>query len=149
MSAEMAARAYDTAAFFLRGASATLNFPELVSSLPRPDSASRKDIQRAAAKAATTMNVAVHVPERDEPQPDTVSHPGAFWELDEEIFSFLNDDKEAPLLSPLRFDGGNGFVPLFDTEIYDCAIGGDNVGLETCRVGDGTWSNSGSWRHVL
>lgn len=51
-SPEMAARAYDSAAFFLKGASAYLNFPELVHSLPRPLSSSRRDIQSAAAKAA-------------------------------------------------------------------------------------------------
>ncbi|MED6110865.1 hypothetical protein PIB30_046871 [Stylosanthes scabra] len=51
-SPEMAARAYDSAAFFLKGNSATLNFPDLVHSLPRPLSSSRRDIQSAAAKAA-------------------------------------------------------------------------------------------------
>ncbi|KAA8544541.1 hypothetical protein F0562_022600 [Nyssa sinensis] len=49
---EMAARAYDSAAFFLKGDSANLNFPELAGSLPRPESCSRKDIQVAAAKAS-------------------------------------------------------------------------------------------------
>ncbi|KAJ0025381.1 hypothetical protein Pint_06734 [Pistacia integerrima] len=51
-SAEMAARAYDSAAFFLKGNAASLNFPDLVESLPRPQSCSRRDIQVAAAKAA-------------------------------------------------------------------------------------------------
>ncbi|CAL5212065.1 unnamed protein product [Lathyrus oleraceus] len=51
-TAEMAARAYDSAAFFLKGSSASLNFPEEVAFLPRPGSSSRKDIQSAAAKAA-------------------------------------------------------------------------------------------------
>lgn len=48
----MAARAYDSAAFFLKGNAASLNFPDLVESLPRPESCSRRDIQVAAAKAA-------------------------------------------------------------------------------------------------
>lgn len=51
-SAEMAARAYDSAAFFLKGNSASLNFPEEVEFLPRPLSSSRRDIQSAASKAA-------------------------------------------------------------------------------------------------
>ncbi|XP_058754798.1 ethylene-responsive transcription factor ERF039-like [Vicia villosa] len=51
-TAEMAARAYDSAAFFLKGSSASLNFPEEAVFLPRPGSSSRKDIQSAAAKAA-------------------------------------------------------------------------------------------------
>jgi len=55
-SAEMAARAYDSAAFFLKGNSASLNFPEEVEFLPRPLSSSRRDIQSAASKAAHQRN---------------------------------------------------------------------------------------------
>lgn len=52
-TAEMAARAHDAAALCVKGASAaSLNFPELASSLPKPSSLSPKDIQAAAAKAA-------------------------------------------------------------------------------------------------
>ncbi|RZC75681.1 hypothetical protein C5167_051161 [Papaver somniferum] len=50
---EMAARAHDVAALSIKGNSAILNFPELASSLPRPASTSPRDIQAAAAKAAT------------------------------------------------------------------------------------------------
>ncbi|KAF9602656.1 hypothetical protein IFM89_030544 [Coptis chinensis] len=50
---EMAARAHDVAALTIKGPSAHLNFPELAPMLPRPASASPKDIQVAAAKAAT------------------------------------------------------------------------------------------------
>ncbi|GAA0138898.1 DNA-binding transcription factor [Lithospermum erythrorhizon] len=49
---EMAARAHDLAALHVKGASAVLNFPHLVDSLPRPASLSPHDIQAAAAKAA-------------------------------------------------------------------------------------------------
>ncbi|XP_008238439.1 PREDICTED: ethylene-responsive transcription factor ERF039 [Prunus mume] len=49
---EMAARAHDVAALTIKGRSAVLNFPELAQELPRPASASAKDIQAAAAKAA-------------------------------------------------------------------------------------------------
>ncbi|KAK2645592.1 hypothetical protein Ddye_020787 [Dipteronia dyeriana] len=50
---EMAARAHDVAALSIKGSSAILNFPELAGSLPRPFSNSPRDVQAAAAKAAS------------------------------------------------------------------------------------------------
>ncbi|CAL5439710.1 unnamed protein product [Camellia sinensis] len=50
---EMAARAHDVAARSIKGNSAILNFPQLADSLPRPASLSPRDVQSAAAKAAT------------------------------------------------------------------------------------------------
>ncbi|KAH7835966.1 hypothetical protein Vadar_031524 [Vaccinium darrowii] len=50
---EMAARAHDVAAIAIKGHSAHLNFPELAHELPLPASTSPKDIQAAAAQAAT------------------------------------------------------------------------------------------------
>ncbi|KAJ7973808.1 Dehydration responsive element binding transcription factor [Quillaja saponaria] len=50
---EMAARAHDVAALSIKGNSAILNFPELSGSLPRPISKSPRDVQAAAAKAAS------------------------------------------------------------------------------------------------
>eukprot|EP01018_Ginkgo_biloba_P040028 Gb_26857 [translate_table: standard] len=58
-SPEMAARAYDSAAFVLKGKSA-VNFPHLIDTLPRPRSLDPRDIQSAAAQAAaaaSTSNV--------------------------------------------------------------------------------------------
>ncbi|GLJ43439.1 hypothetical protein SUGI_0902940 [Cryptomeria japonica] len=49
---QMAARAHDVAAFSLKGANASLNFPELVGTFPRPSSLDPRDIQSAAAQAA-------------------------------------------------------------------------------------------------
>ncbi|XP_021741179.1 ethylene-responsive transcription factor ERF021-like [Chenopodium quinoa] len=52
---EMAAIAYDVAAFHLRGRGAVLNFPELADELPCPASSRAEDIRRAAQDAAAAL----------------------------------------------------------------------------------------------
>ncbi|KAE8700099.1 Dehydration-responsive element-binding protein 3 [Hibiscus syriacus] len=89
-SAEMAARAYDSAAFFLKGDSAILNFPDLVGSLPRPESCSRRDIQSAAAKAALYER-------RIDEGPKCMG----WW--DETGTAAFEEEKVGPLLSPVSW----------------------------------------------
>ncbi|XP_024358932.1 uncharacterized protein [Physcomitrium patens] len=63
-TAEMAATAYDTA-LVLRGADAQLNFPNLASSLPRPQDLSDKSIQAAAIEAAQCISRQMKPQSRD------------------------------------------------------------------------------------
>lgn len=51
----MAARAYDVAAYCLKGRKAMLNFPEEAELLPRPSTCMARDIQAAAAAAAAKV----------------------------------------------------------------------------------------------
>ncbi|XP_047972809.1 dehydration-responsive element-binding protein 3-like [Salvia hispanica] len=70
---EMAARAHDVAALSIKGASATLNFPELAAALPRPASLSPRDVQAAAAKAAAMDKFEILSPANSSPSPSSSS----------------------------------------------------------------------------
>lgn len=56
---EMAAAAYDTAAFHLRGQAAQLNFPHLVDYLPSPASSSVEDMRLAAQEGSLLLKKSI------------------------------------------------------------------------------------------
>ncbi|KAF3440946.1 hypothetical protein FNV43_RR19232 [Rhamnella rubrinervis] len=124
-SPDSAAVAYDSAALYLKGNSATLNFPHLAESLPTPVSSSRRDIQSAAAKAAldlmnkrSSSSFASDSTRESVYRDDCTDLGSEFWmglefdfEGEKKTVSF-DEVKEAPLLSPLSFGAVSG-------DIYD------------------------------
>ncbi|RDX68197.1 Ethylene-responsive transcription factor ERF023, partial [Mucuna pruriens] len=88
---EMAAKAYDVAAYCLKGRKAQLNFPDEVHRLPPlppPSSCTARDIQAAAAKAAhMVMSTAAASPEKTSISSDADADD--FWR-DIELPELLN-----------------------------------------------------------
>ncbi|RWR89348.1 ethylene-responsive transcription factor ERF027-like protein [Cinnamomum micranthum f. kanehirae] len=107
-TAEMAAVAYDVAAYALKGADALLNFPDSVHSNPVPASSSPSAIQEASAAAA-----AARLPKRPGEEitwSDRGDHPtgGGDEFVDEEALfampKLLESMAEGMLLSPPRLN---------------------------------------------
>ncbi|XP_031483452.1 ethylene-responsive transcription factor ERF039-like [Nymphaea colorata] len=73
---EMAARAHDVAALTIKGQAAYLNFPELAANLPRPATASPRDIQAAAARAAAFILEETQVQSARKPDSESPESPG-------------------------------------------------------------------------
>ncbi|XP_043706503.1 ethylene-responsive transcription factor ERF023-like [Telopea speciosissima] len=67
---EMAARAYDVAAYCLKGRKALLNFPEETEFLPRPSTSAARDIQKAAAAAAAAAAKSVMSEKQENKKPN-------------------------------------------------------------------------------
>ncbi|KAJ8774306.1 hypothetical protein K2173_011109 [Erythroxylum novogranatense] len=117
---EMAARAHDVAARMIKGSSACLNFPELVHELPRPATASPKDIRAAAVLAASLVVKKVHVEDGSEgavpPSPDstvtsvdtrnsqTRNDDDTFMDLPDLFSDVCNRFDEFSYLSPWQVD---------------------------------------------
>ncbi|XP_042505806.1 ethylene-responsive transcription factor ERF023-like [Macadamia integrifolia] len=108
---EMAARAYDVAAYCLKGCKALLNFPEEAEFLPRPSTSAARDIQRAAAAAATATATATAekwvMSEKEEKEKSNRSEGDG----DEG-----NDDFWGQIELPELMSGGGTFWPGMATE---------------------------------
>lgn len=103
---DMAARAHDVAALTIKGNSAILNFPELAASFPRPASTSPRDVQSAAALAAS-MQVPNVVPPPLLSSPPPSSPPfSSSSELDESTPEELSEIVELPSLGTSYEESG-------------------------------------------
>ncbi|XVF74534.1 hypothetical protein PTKIN_Ptkin13bG0117900 [Pterospermum kingtungense] len=103
---EMAARAHDVAALTIKGDSAILNFPDLADLLPRPVSSMPREIQAAAAKAASMANF------------DTLSSSSSSLASESSSMSESNSASEEPeeLSEIVQLPNIEGnFDSLFDT----------------------------------
>ena len=114
---DMAAIAYDVAAFHLRGRDAHLNFPELVEELPCPVSSAAEDIRRAGQVAAAAMQA------RNRPEKVVAAEPS--W--------------TAPASSTLEYDGGTaaatvGLSPWQIQAINECPMDSPKMWTETAEA---------------
>ncbi|KAI4355250.1 hypothetical protein L6164_004041 [Bauhinia variegata] len=76
---EMAAKAYDVAAYCLKGRKAQLNFPDEVKELPLPSTCTARNIQAAAAKAARMMKTSASKSSITSSEGNGDSHSDDFW----------------------------------------------------------------------
>ncbi|KAL5731947.1 hypothetical protein ACHQM5_004622 [Ranunculus cassubicifolius] len=101
-TAEMAATAYDVAAFCLKGDDAVLNFPDMVRVYPVPESRSPLDIRIAAATAAAMREI--HFDENSEYYVGDSSHGFVDEEALFDMPMLLENMAQGMLLSPPRID---------------------------------------------
>ncbi|XP_052170901.1 ethylene-responsive transcription factor ERF027-like [Diospyros lotus] len=110
---EMAATAYDVAAFALKGSEAVLNFPDHVYSYPVPSSSSPADIRAAAAAAAAATAIKAEEGEKPAAEPGggdgggSASAAGDEFIDEEALFDMPNllvDMAGGMLMSPPRME---------------------------------------------
>ncbi|CAM8975744.1 unnamed protein product [Rhodiola kirilowii] len=121
---EMAARAHDVAALSIKGKNAILNFPELVSSLPRPASSSPRDVQAAAAKAAAMENLnCLKVESSEEELSEIVELPRLSERGDDTAESSRNEF----VFVDSEVGGGWLYTPPWMQSVEECEYGGDQM----------------------
>nr|WNH14550.1 TINY2 [Betula platyphylla] len=131
---EMAARAHDVAALSIKGSSAILNFPELAGSLPRPASNSPRDVQAAAAKAASMEFEVPKTPSFSSSSSSScdVSTPEELSEI-VELPSLGTSFESAELSNDFVFmDSVDGWVyppPWYNSDIDDSAYFRDQTSM--------------------
>ncbi|KAF8412024.1 hypothetical protein HHK36_004584 [Tetracentron sinense] len=86
-------------------------------SLPRPESSSRSDIQMAAAKAALDFSTNRGSFNQDKTGMETGSGSDIWWGIGEDMLSFFENVKYAPLQSPLSLEAVAG--ELFSDQVID------------------------------
>nr|XP_018683174.1 PREDICTED: dehydration-responsive element-binding protein 1F-like isoform X2 [Musa acuminata subsp. malaccensis] len=99
---EMAARAHDVAVIALRGASASLNFPDSAWALPRAESAAAEDVRRAAVEAAEMFGP-WEPKSPPKPAPEAACRPPAVFVDEEALFNMpelLEDMARGLLVTP-------------------------------------------------
>ncbi|TXG68917.1 hypothetical protein EZV62_003852 [Acer yangbiense] len=107
---DMAARAHDVAALSIKGDSAVLNFPKLAELLPRPVSLLPRDIQIAATKAASMVNLDLS----PSPSPSSSHHVSESQEEE------LGEIVELPNIEGgFEFDSGESHSELLRVDLLD------------------------------